>query len=198
MKIPTDLLESLERELEALRVKTYRAPSKEALWDILESLLKEAYGVKGGLENRSLIRSLDLEILLSSENRPHLGFGNPDRPKDLKQENWKMLQTMGLTIGSADYALADTGTLVLFSKNSAGRWPSLTPTIHIVLLPVNRILPSLESLFAQWGPEENLPALGSGVIFITGPSRTADIEFKLVLGVHGPKEVHVITLLFPC
>jgi L-lactate utilization protein LutC len=198
MKTPIDLLESLERELDSLQVKTYRAASKETLWDIMESILSATPGATLGLENRSLIRSLDLEIVLSSENRSFLGISRPDRPEHLKKENWTVLHDLDIGIGGVDYALADTGTLVLFSKNASGRWPSLAPTVHIALLPADRILPSLESLFAQWGPEEKLSFLGSAVVFITGPSRTADIELKLVMGAHGPKELHVITLLFPC
>jgi L-lactate dehydrogenase complex protein LldG len=198
MKTPIDLLESMERELESLQVRTYRASSKEALWDLIEAIVSATPGANLGLENRSLIRSLDLQIVLSSENRSFLGFSRPDRPEHFKKESWAVLQDLDISIGGADYALADTGTLVLFSKNTSGRWPSLAPTVHIALLPADRILPSLESLFAQWGPEENLPSLGSAVVFITGPSRTADIELKLVMGAHGPKELHVITLLFPC
>ena len=102
---------------------------------------------------------------------------------------------MGLT--GVDYALADTGTLVLFSGKSGGRWLSLAPPVHVALLPGERILPSLDDFLALFPEGDSFLSLGSAITFISGASRTADIELKLVHGAHGPKQLHVVTLLFP-
>ena len=59
--------------------------------------------------------------------------------------------------------------------------------MHITELEVERILPGLEELFAALGPE-----LPSALAIVTGPSRSADIEQSLTIGVHGPAEVHVV------
>jgi L-lactate utilization protein LutC len=94
-------------------------------------------------------------------------------------------------ITSADYALADTGTLVMLSSQSEARLVSLLPPVHIALVPRQRILTGLDELFTVLP----LPAeQTSSMVLITGPSRTADIEQILVRGVHGPGEIHVIVV----
>jgi L-lactate dehydrogenase complex protein LldG len=197
MKTRTDLLEQLEAELKALQAKTYRAGSKEELLAILDSLLTGPSSQKVALEHRSLIRELNLETELQKEGRHLLAFDPEDRKSALREENWAAVRTVEVGIGGVDFALADTGTLVIFSARSSGHWISLAPDIHIVLLPVDRILSSLDEIFDRLTLTGNLSVLGSAVIFITGASRTADIELKLVMGAHGPKELHVVTLLFP-
>jgi len=92
-------------------------------------------------------------------------------------------------ITSADYALSDTGTLVMIASPDDARLISLLPPVHIAVLPVERLLSGLDELYTLV-PK---PADGtSSMVFITGPSRTADIEQLLVRGVHGPGEIHVI------
>jgi L-lactate dehydrogenase complex protein LldG len=97
--------------------------------------------------------------------------------------------TAEVGITSADYALADTGTLVLFSSPEEARMISLLPPAHIAVVPKDRVLTGLDELFAR----EPLPGeRSSSMVLITGPSRTADIEQILVRGVHGPGELHVV------
>ena len=92
-------------------------------------------------------------------------------------------------ITSADYALADTGTLVMIASPAEARLVSLVPPAHIAVVPADRILTGLDELFAL----HPLPAQEtSSMVLITGPSRTADIEQILVRGVHGPGEIHVV------
>jgi L-lactate dehydrogenase complex protein LldG len=92
-------------------------------------------------------------------------------------------------ITSAPFALAATGTLVLLSDNEEQRLVSLLPPAHLAVIPASRILANLDELFVRLP----LPADStSALVFITGPSRTADIEQILVRGVHGPGEVHVV------
>jgi L-lactate utilization protein LutC len=94
-------------------------------------------------------------------------------------------------ITSADYALADTGTLVLLSSPREARLISLLPPAHIAVVPRERILTSLDELFAVL-PKPALQT--SSMVLITGPSRTADIEQILVRGVHGPGEITVVVV----
>ena len=92
-------------------------------------------------------------------------------------------------ITSAQYALAATGTLVMLSSDEEQRLVSLLPPAHIAVIPASRILVNLDELFMR----VPLPAdVTSALVFVTGPSRTADIEQILVRGVHGPGEVHVV------
>ena len=92
-------------------------------------------------------------------------------------------------ITSADYALADTGTLVMLSSPQEARMISLLPPAHLAVLPRNRILTGLDELFTLLpNPAEQ----SSSMVLITGPSRTADIEQILVRGVHGPGQLTVL------
>ncbi len=95
----------------------------------------------------------------------------------------------GAGVSTALYGLADTGSVVLASAADEPRGRSLLPEVHVTLLHEDRILPGLAELFAALGDE-----LPSALAIVTGPSRSADIEQKLVVGVHGPGEVHVVLL----
>jgi L-lactate dehydrogenase complex protein LldG len=93
----------------------------------------------------------------------------------------------GAGVSHALYGLADTGSIVLAASPDEPRARSLLPAVHVSLLHENRILPGLAELFDELG--DDLP---SALAIVTGPSRSADIEQHLVIGVHGPGEVHVV------
>ncbi len=94
-------------------------------------------------------------------------------------------------ISSADYGLADTGTLVMLSSRQEPRMISLLPPLHIAIVPANRIIGNLDELLTLLPtPAEQT----SSMVLITGPSRTGDIEQILVRGVHGPGELHVVVI----
>lgn len=87
-------------------------------------------------------------------------------------------------------AIAETGTLMLLSGPDSPATVSLLPETHIALVPVSRIVASMEEAFALLRAERG--ALPRAVNFISGPSRTGDIEQTIVLGAHGPCRVHLI------
>jgi L-lactate utilization protein LutC len=92
-------------------------------------------------------------------------------------------------ITSADYALADTGSLVMIASPEDARLVSLLPPVHIAVLRRERILTGIDELFTV---VPNPAEVSSSMVIITGPSRTADIEQILVKGVHGPGMVHAV------
>lgn len=92
-------------------------------------------------------------------------------------------------ISQMDWALADTGTLVQDSTAAERRLVSSLPEIHIAIIDANKILPDLSSLFAMIHAADT-PYLA----FITGPSRTADIERVLTIGVHGPERLVIVVI----
>ena len=95
---------------------------------------------------------------------------------------------MGLT--TADYGIADTGTLVINSNDEETRLATMLCEVHVAILAVSDIRETALSM------TDELAALtrhkGSYTAFITGASRTADIERVLAIGVHGPLELHII------
>jgi L-lactate utilization protein LutC len=92
-------------------------------------------------------------------------------------------------ITSADYALTDTGSLVMMASPAEARLISLLPPAHIAVVPVERLLSGLDEFYTLVPKPADRT---SSTVFITGPSRTADIEQLLVRGVHGPGEIHVV------
>lgn len=96
-------------------------------------------------------------------------------------------------ISYADYGLADTGTLALRATPEQGRLLSLAPPTYIAILPRQRIVPDLASCFAAMDLRQETRRT-SLLTLVTGPSRTADIEQTLTIGVHGPGRLYILVL----
>jgi len=92
-------------------------------------------------------------------------------------------------ISTVQAAISETGTLVLVSADERHRLVSLVPPVHIAIVDASRICETLGEALALL---RNGRELSRAVTFITGPSRTADIELTLTVGVHGPQELYVI------
>ena len=97
----------------------------------------------------------------------------------------------GLTM--AQLGIAETGTVVLVSADEQHRLASLLPERHYVVLPRSRLCGTLAAALALLQGADGAPRSRT-ITFVTGPSRTADIELVLVVGVHGPKELCVLLL----
>ena len=102
----------------------------------------------------------------------------------------------GLGITGADYAVAETGSVVVRPRKGVSRLVSLVPPVHLAIVRPKDLVESIDDvfLFRRLDYLRNGGDMGSYLNFITGPSRTADIEMKLVVGVHGPREVHLVLL----
>ena len=92
-------------------------------------------------------------------------------------------------VTTAQWGIAETGTLVLESARERSRLLSLVPPIHVAVLSTRCICESLGDAL-----DRVRQATSHAITFITGPSRTSDIELTLVVGVHGPQTVHVLLL----
>ena len=101
---------------------------------------------------------------------------------------------LGLT--GVDYAIAETGTAVIAPRMDISRLTSLLPPVHIAIVKPSQILDDLDDLYLlrRWDYYQRDHDMGSYLNFITGPSRTADIEQTLVIGAHGPRETHMIIM----
>jgi len=95
-----------------------------------------------------------------------------------------------------DYAIANTGTLVLQACGGRGRSVSLLPSVLLAVFPAERLVmrmgEALERLRSEGETKGGLP---SSITLVTGPSRSADIENDLTIGVHGPGKVHALILV---
>jgi L-lactate dehydrogenase complex protein LldG len=98
----------------------------------------------------------------------------------------------GIGVTGADIVLAETGTIIVMAGTGRPRATSLLPPTHVAVFDRSQLVESLEQvgvLLEDLNADGRAPA---AINFITGPSRTADIELTLTRGVHGPKEVHAV------
>jgi L-lactate dehydrogenase complex protein LldG len=98
-----------------------------------------------------------------------------------------------LGITRCEYLVARLGSVVVSSALSPGRKISIFPEIHLVLGYSSQLVPDLKQAIQKIRKKypDNYPSV---ISFITGPSRTADIEKTLVMGAHGPKELYVFLI----
>ncbi len=99
-------------------------------------------------------------------------------------------------ITTAEFCVADTATLVMRTRPSWPRSISLVPSIHIAVIPVDRVVADFKELYAvlRWGDPGQKADLTTCMTFISGPSKTADIEATLVHGAHGPRAVMLVVI----
>lgn len=116
--------------------------------------------------------------------------GLPWQPAGLAVEFRKPVNEDLVGITGCFCAVAETGTLVLLSGPETFSSAALLPETHIAIVPLSRIVGSIEDAFALAKQERG--ELPRATNFISGPSRTGDIEQTIVLGAHGPYRVHVI------
>ncbi|MHB1685572.1 MAG: LutC/YkgG family protein [Bacilli bacterium] len=125
----------------------------------------------------------------------HLGVSHALQHRDLDVYTWgeENILTKGrieqaqLGITSANYAIAETGSLVVAGDQYHGRSVSLLPSVHVAFVPLTHLHLRAKSVLQELN-QHRMPA---AVNFITGPSRTSDIEMDSTIGVHGPKHIYV-------
>ena len=113
-----------------------------------------------------------------------------------REELRQSIIAAGIGITGADYAVAETGSVVIHPRRGLSRLVSVVPPVHLAIVRPQDLVETLDDLFLLRRLEfhQNGGEMGSYLNFITGPSRTADIEQTLVVGVHGPKEAHLVLL----
>ena len=99
-------------------------------------------------------------------------------------------------VTAADYCVAESATLVMKTRPGQARAVSLVPGIHIAVIEIHQILADLEELYTllKHGSENDQQGITNCLTFISGPSKTADIEAVMVHGAHGPRELHLLVI----
>jgi L-lactate dehydrogenase complex protein LldG len=140
----------------------------------LKNLVTEHNVRKATLWNTAFLKQLNIEDHLHNLG-VDLVSPNADKHEVAKCD-------LGIT--EADFILPETGTLVLRSSTEKPRAVSLLPRVHLAIVTPSALRADMHEVFAE---AKDSPYL----VFITGPSRTADIELTVTLGVHGPKNLYV-------
>ncbi|MEQ1642317.1 MAG: lactate utilization protein [Pyrinomonadaceae bacterium] len=171
---PSTVLDNFRVSAEMLAVHFSLAENNEAATKIVEETI-ERLGAK-----RVAISSSDI-VATITESIASTQF--------IEKASAEVLFDCDLGITSAQWAIAETGTLVLESEKENSRLTSLVPTVHLCIVKASRIRQTLGEILSLTRPE-----LSRTMTFITGASRTSDIELTLAIGVHGPKELHVVVI----
>ncbi len=101
---------------------------------------------------------------------------------------------MGIT--AADFCIAQTATLVMKTRPGQARSVSLVPSIHVAVIKIDQLVENLSELYyrLKWDAKQKKEGLTNCMTFISGPSKTADIEVVMVHGAHGPRELYLYVI----
>jgi len=197
-----ELVSKFEKELEKVAGVAYRATTVAELETTLREILVSAEAQAAVLSRHPLPAQLGLEEKLrtwgiavsvwpADESSATEATGRAFREQAFSA-------AVGIT--GVDFVLAETGSLVLTSLTGGSQLASLAPPVHVALYRRDQVVESLDEVLAglpvDRDPAE--PSPGRSVVFITGTSRTADIEQILIRGVHGPRHVHAILVEDTC
>ncbi len=176
------LIDELLKELANVNAEVRRAESDDRIIEYLMGVIS-LKGIKAFVAwDTEYLNALNITGRLERQGLTHI-----------KSSDKNEFAGAGIGITGVDYAIADTGTLVLLTDGSKPRGVSLLPPVHVAIVRESDIVSNINVLFdilkQRLDAGEKIP---SCMTFITGPSRTADIELNLTLGVHGPKELYVI------
>lgn len=163
------------------------AAAREALVELLRQ-----HGPKSALcWEHPLLDQLGLGDLLAEEGIGSISHGTLASLPAEERRARMLAAEIGVT--SADYAIAETGTLAICARPGQERVASLLPPLYVSVIHRDQILPDLFDLFQRLDAA-GLDQLPSNVTLITGPSKTGDIELQLTTGVHGPGTWHVLLI----
>lgn len=175
---PEALFQRFVKEAEKLGCRVYTVPDGEAA---IEQVLTLAQGEKAvSAWDEPFIPAAGLKTALENAGMCVSRAGDA---------------TVSFGITGVDAALAATGSLVLVSGPGKFRTVSLLPEKHIMILQAEQIIPDLEAWFVHQRAR-GLDAFrkAANVVVVSGLSKTADIAQELILGAHGPKEIHLIVI----
>jgi L-lactate dehydrogenase complex protein LldG len=111
-----------------------------------------------------------------------------------RESFFQALQAAEIGVSPVDLGVAETGTLIIATSDESDRLVTALPKIHVAILPSSRLVYSLQG--AEEHVSQMLTESGGGVAvsLISATSRTTDVGGIVILGVHGPKELHVLLL----
>lgn len=200
---PADLITTFEDELKKVGGYTYRVRNRGEIGEVLRQALQtDAAGRPAQLEGVVLSRNPLLVRLGIDKIIESLGFGvwfwpgvaGSGPPPEDERAYREHCFSADAGVTGVDFALAESGSLVLTSRTEGSQLSSLAPPVHIAFYLSSQVVGSLEEVLRGLASAGNVAsdAGGRSVVFVTGTSRTADIEQILIRGVHGPREVHGI------
>lgn len=184
----TNLIQRFREELVALGGWFHLVPDSESCIAKVAEIIETRIPNRVLLGKGPVIDSLGLAKRLQDAEIAVISLD------ELKPESCRdLFFTAEIGISGVDHLIAETGTVVLASGADQPRSVSLLPPVHIAVAERKQLVEDLFDLFPSSDRNESA-TLPSCITFITGPSKTGDIEMRLVTGVHGPGEIHVVLI----
>ena len=188
------ILDNLAEKAQVGGWNVFRSPGLEEAVDYVSSLATSHGAATAVRTDQEVFNTIPVDSALANLGIPvtTVAQGEIRSRESLRQE----MIAAGIGITGADYAVAETGSVVILPRKGLSRLVSLLPPVHVALVRPQDAVETLDDLFLLRRLEFHRLGgdMGSYLNFITGPSRTGDIEQTLVVGVHGPKEVHLVLL----
>jgi L-lactate dehydrogenase complex protein LldG len=176
---PDEQLRMLSENLEKLRAVVIRSADVHAAADVVSDLARERGWGRVAWHGHPLV-----EPLLAGMPCATYRVDDPACDK-------QALEACDAGITTCESLVSQTGSILVSSGTCGGRGLSILPHVHVVVATLDQIVPTLGDAL-HLAKSRHAGRLPSMLSFITGPSRTGDIERILVLGAHGPKELIVI------
>ncbi len=174
-----DLVTRFTESLTASQGEVRQVDGLESAWEAVGAILREE-GAKAVVANDEPPLSAEVLTQRWPDYKWHIVGQTPG---DLRE----FCARADVGISCAEAALAETGSIVVRSGPGKSRLATLLPPVHVALVPVSCLTPDIFTWTAKRAGE--MPA---NLVIISGPSKTADIEFTLTLGVHGPGRMVVV------
>jgi L-lactate dehydrogenase complex protein LldG len=198
---PENLLSKFEEELAKVSGIAHRAASAAELQEILRGILEGAKAMAVVLSRNPLLAEFGLAEKLRAQSVSVAECpATNDATSEAREAYREACFSAPVGITGADWALAETGSLVVTSQTEGSQLASLAPPVHVALYRRSQLVESLDDVLERLplGRDPADAAAGRSVVFVTGVSRTADIEQILIRGVHGPRELHAILVEDAC
>jgi L-lactate dehydrogenase complex protein LldG len=175
------------RELKGAGGFPHVAPDPEAAWQVVRDVIGTKTARKIVLGRGGMVDRLELPGRLRQHG---LAVSSVDMLGGPGARDVFFEAEVG--ISNVEHLVAETGSVVVASGPSDPRSLSLLPPVHIAIAERRQLLPDLFDLFDLFSPATPSKLPPSCLTIITGPSKTGDIDLRLVTGVHGPGEIHVV------
>ncbi len=193
-----ELLARFEAELQTVGGRTFRAGSSTELDHILLSILDAHAATQVVLSKNPILGQTKLREKCASWGKSAARWSGSSMEEEGRFRQQCFAADVGIT--GVSFVLAESGSLVLTSQTEGAQLVSLAPPVHIALYQRNQLRATLEDVLSRL-PVSTVPGQpgpARSAVFVTGTSRTADIEQILIRGVHGPREVHAILIEEAC
>jgi L-lactate dehydrogenase complex protein LldG len=201
--LPDATIAALDRRLKQPRANVVPARSRLPAAERVELFVVEAERVNATTARLaslddvptavvSYLRAANMPAIIRAGTDPLLRAVPWSREPLLQVKTGVAINEDAASVTSAFAGIAETGTLMLYSDPESPTTLNFLPEVHIAVLPIDRIVGSYEEAWQRLRGKLSRSIMPRVVNWITGPSRTADIEQTLLLGAHGPKRLHIL------